>query len=98
MPWISDFEFIFCMVCRKFKTSVSFARFFDLTMQLNENLFSQSLTSIGTISAIGLIPLWLYLYSSSYTPIDGNKAIPVPYGPICRTLSILIQLPPKQTP
>jgi len=51
---------------------------------------AQSLTSIGTISAIGLIPLWLYLYSSSYTPIDGNKAIPVPYGPICRTLSILI--------
>ena len=37
---------------------------------------------------MGLIPLWLYLYSSSYT--GGGEEIKVPYGPICRTLSILI--------
>ena len=48
------------------------------------------MTSIGTISAIGLIPLWLYLFSSSYTVTDGTDKIDVPYGPICRTLSILI--------
>ena len=83
MSWISDIELIFSMVRRKFKTSVSQLK--NVQCQTLK-LFSQSLTSFGTITAIGLIPLWLYLYSSSYA----ESGIDVPYGPICRTLSILI--------
>lgn len=61
------------------------------------------MASIGTISAIVLMPFFLFIYSKailnkedckweyeSEDNLGDGECPPIPYGPICRTLSILI--------
>ena len=60
-------------------------------MDIN-NISSQSLTSLGTITAIVLMPLWLSLYSITYSStsdLDTPDLTP-PYKALVRTLVILV--------
>ena len=55
--------------------------------------YRQTLTSVGTFMAVGLMPLYLKIYASNLmdpTACENGVCPEIPYGPICRTLSILL--------
>lgn len=56
-------------------------------------ILAQTLTSVGTFMALGLMPLYLKIYSSFImdpSACQDGVCPEIPYGPICRTLSILL--------